>query len=708
MNNSEIQKVTATLLNLGDLIRRYKLLKGMDARNPAEETSEFLKRYGLELPNEAEKAWEITAVEAGIPFDFKDPMLSLLSTVDIGKGESSEKYFDVGELEIKPTGYLALRPKQKSEAKVDYSFWDRMKEDIDKVLKSELDPNKKLFTLANLLKKYAFFVPDERMPDVSLCEHLRLSAIFTYCMLKDRTKFLLIRGDVSGIQEFISKITYTKALRFLKGRSFYLELLNMAAALRIVKELGIPLIQILSCAAGNFLVVAPSNAANKMHEVAKKINRELLEKGIYIAIAWKEFEFDRAKQFSKLIDEIEEEIRIKKARKYSELSYEEVFGLKMGDECEICGRDAKLEKIELREEGKEFEACPLCNEIYKLSKELVNLEGKWINVYIDNVPNHAVPILGIGFSISNLEKADYAFKINSTDFLSEIENTGLGFRFFNTQAADTRIDEIAKYSEGADCIGILKLDGDNMGEIFSHGINNWWRKRGVNKDLMCPARYATLSSLIELFYGYIVEIICLKGKFFTKKKAFEESGIYVIYSGGDDLFAVGPWNQIIDLAIKIREEYEEFTQNPNFTISAGIYVCEKKFPIYKSFQITVDALEDAKERFRDTGKDAISLFNEKIRFKDALKARELKEKFAYSINRASRSLLFAVANALNGSGKYRRRWAAKYVVARYQERYGELEWLDRAIDEFFRSKNFHSVFFVSLRWAELETRREVR
>ena len=664
------------------------------------------------------------------------PMLSILTTIDVGKGDSSEMYMDVRDLTLKP---YYLRPKSLAEAIVDYTFSDNFEDDLKKVFnklfKNSKDFNKLIFTLLHVLKKYLFFVPSDTyeregkipIPDTSLYEHLRLSSMFACAMLENREKFVLIRGDISGLQRFISKISYKRALRFLKGRSFFLELLNLASALKICKELDIPPTQILSASAGNFTIIAPLNdKIEKLPEIVRDMNTELLNYDLYLAVAWIEKKYKEAEDFEKIIDEIEEKVEEKKLKKYYEIisDYDKIFETVDGLEtCEVCKSRVKdVEEIVEGEEEK-LKVCERCKKIYELSEKLVVIArmveeaeraGKvkqkiYLGIYENGGGD--IEIFGIGFKLdidpNNLKDADYVYVVNDVDFLEDVflENgVGCGFRFFNVHVRDTRIDDLAEVSTGAKYIGILKMDGDDMGKVFSEGIRNWWKKRGADAGKITPSRYATLSSMLEIFFGYCVHEICRKGYFFTTTKYANNPSVYVIFSGGDDLFVLGPWDQIINLAIKIWEEYRIFTgHNPNLTVSASVTITRKKFPVYKSYFTTLDRLEQAKSL---EGKSAIYIFGQKIKFDRIEEIIKLKDSLYERIRKDElpRSIIFALLRSISVDPKYRRKWKAKYVIARYKERYGGLDDIDDAIDVAFKSNDFSNLI-VTLRWVELLSRR---
>ena len=90
--------------------------------------------------------------------------------------------------------------------------------------------------------------------DISLFDHLKTTCAIASCIYKfhereldenleekikdrDSKKYLLIGGDVSGIQDFIYRISSKGALKLLRGRSFYLEMFCEDIVHEIVERL---------------------------------------------------------------------------------------------------------------------------------------------------------------------------------------------------------------------------------------------------------------------------------------------------------------------------------------------------------------------------------------------------------------------------------------------------------------------------------------
>jgi len=74
--------------------------------------------------------------------------------------------------------------------------------------------------------------------------------------------------------------------------------------------------------------------------------------------------------------------------------------------------------------------------------------------------------------------------------------------------------------------------------------------------------------------------------------------LYLMYAGGDDLFVVGGWSDLPELADAIRRKFAAFAcHNPKVTISGGISIApDKKYPLYQAARSAGEA-EDAAKSF---------------------------------------------------------------------------------------------------------------
>lgn len=99
---------------------------------------------------------------------------------------------------------------------------------------------------------------------------------------------------------------------------------------------------------------------------------------------------------------------------------------------------------------------------------------------------------------------------------------------------------------------------------------------------------------MSLFFEGWVKRICEEPNFKGK--------IYAVYAGGDDVFLIGPWDVMPDLALKIRDDFAKYTANhPDLHISAGVAFIGGKYPIYQAAEDAEVILKSAK---KNEGKDS--------------------------------------------------------------------------------------------------------
>ncbi|RMG24667.1 MAG: hypothetical protein D6732_23400, partial [Methanobacteriota archaeon] len=146
---------------------------------------------------------------------------------------------------------------------------------------------------------------------------------------------------------------------------------------------------------------------------------------------------------------------------------------------------------------------------------------------------------------------------------------------------------------GTPYLAIIKADVDNLGLIFSQGI----------KKRFSISRYATLSRMMNTFFcGYLNTF--LQERF---------PNIYTVYAGGDDLFLIGNWQDIINFAPEFNTEFKLYTcQNEDLHLSAGIELVKRRSPVRKGAEQAEEALDRAKSITDPNGvpiKNSFSLFN---------------------------------------------------------------------------------------------------
>ena len=606
-------------------------------------------------------------------------------------------------------------------------------------------PSKEFFSfstsLLHLLQKYTWCVPSPSPDNISLFNHLKITTALASCLWHDPEAFLLIGGDISGVQDFIYTITSKRAAQSLKGRSLFLELLNDCIAHYILYQLDLPLTNLLYCGGGNFFILAPGSRKDDI----EKIRREILEKllsfstgELYLALDYIQFNashMENPQSLKKQWVDLKEKLHEKKKKKYAEIltsdNFSQIFGpFDQGgteDICEVC----KMES-EIFEEDEGVKKCLLCNSFERLTKHLIQARYL-VEIYKEKVPQQTkegidalfsdfsftfklVPSLD-GINDIDAEKI-IVYAIQDTDFLSDIDpGYAQGFRFM-PNVIPTDIDEngnvyiksldTLKEESGLQRLGVLRADVDNLGHILSMGLPEF-----------TFSSISQVSHLLTLFFqGYL--------PYYAESKY--ENCMYVVYSGGDDCFIVGPWDKIVTLASALREKFTEFTcSNEDITLSAGISLIPYKFPIYKGATLAGEALEKAK----DNGKNRITLFGVDFHWGNEFdKVKTLKKTMVNVLTekKVSRALLYRLSETYTDFNMFKmelnkgtlathRIWRLFYIISRFAKKYeGAQKELLEIRDQYYDIiwKNIHweektirnkpEIIPVALRWAEFLTR----
>lgn len=578
----------------------------------------------------------------------KEPLRSLFPQIDIGQEEEydPEKYYyslstlDLGD-DIFP---LPDKSRAMGGEYLDQRYrtlWnDGFVDEFDRIPLN--DVNSYYITLHYLLQRYTSFMPSaayKHLPEIALFDHLRTTSAIADSLYKTggEEEFLLLRGDISGVQSFIYNIFSPEDAqkgmsKRLRGRSFYLTLLTETIAHHILETLDLTISHLLWCGGGEFLVLLPNTAETieEMQDLDEQINTTLFEAfqgRIYLALGYAKTDRETLqKDFSSLLEEVSYECTVKKNKKFIDMP--EVFEPTPSRKvCPICGSDLPAqharrfcEECKKQEEwGQKLPRTEYLVEV-KSSKGIeydLDIRFPEFNIYWDLVEDEtaALELLKRLEPEENHIDSIVVYRLNNTDFLTTrltryMEETSLpvalAFKFLgNTAPYDgdkvLSFTNLAEKSKGANLIGVLRMDVDDLGAIFGVGLTKTDTPNTISKN-------ATLSRLLDLFFLGYLNKICER---FPSEDENLDSHLYITYSGGDDLFIVGPWNTIMKAAEEIHKDFKRYTcNNPNINISAGIYHCKPEFPIGRAATYARKILDKSKER----GKNSITVFDDTVQW----------------------------------------------------------------------------------------------
>ncbi|MCE2074247.1 type III-A CRISPR-associated protein Cas10/Csm1 [Streptococcus thermophilus] len=481
-------------------------------------------------------------------------------------------------------------------------------------------------SLLNLFEATLSFVPSstntKEIADISLAEHSRLTAAFAlaiYDYLEDKGRhnykedlftkasafyeeeaFLLASFDLSGIQDFIYNIATSGAAKQLKARSLYLDFMSEYIADSLLDKLGLNRANLLYVGGGHayFVLANTEKTVETLVQFEKDFNQFLLanfQTRLYVAFGWGSFaakdimsELNSPESYRQVYQKASRMISEKKISRYD---YQTLMLLNRGGksserECEICHSVENLVSYH------DQKVCDICRGLYQFSKEIAH--DHFIITENEGLPIGPNACLK-GVAFEKLSQEAFSRVYVKNDYKAGTVKVTHVF------VGDYQCDEIYNYAAlsknenglGIKRLAVVRLDVDDLGAAFMAGFS----QQG-NGQYSTLSRSATFSRSMSLFFKVYIN------QFASDKK------LSIIYAGGDDVFAIGSWQDIIAFTVELRENFIKWT-NGKLTLSAGIGLFADKTPISLMAHQTGELEEAAK----GNEKDSISLFSSDYTFK---------------------------------------------------------------------------------------------
>lgn len=612
-------------------------------------------------------------------------------------------------------------------------LWQCFKKAFEKATEGKpYEPAAHYQTIVALLHKYTFRVPsatpwkksgEKTIPDISLYDHLRTTAAIAACIgheLTDETDVdallanpndfdpkicALIKGDISGIQNFLYHILSDGASNQLRGRSFYLQLLTEAIANWVLKQFDLPITNLILASGGHFYILAPyTKAKEKLDTLRKQISEKLWElhtNELYCILDYADVKISdfTAQKFDNKWGEVSDNVNKQKLKKWSEMEVKQMFENLFEPQEE---RDVDWQFDEL---GRDLrDATTLV--AFDVQESPIPDKPKW---------QDAIKAFGLDVHIlrneaENTKKPNNAtsavlYRMGKTDFLADIDKyqwegipVSYDFRIFHPVIAKDDKGENADYnylaeaSEGVYWLGALRMDVDNLGTVFKDKLE----KASISRS-------ANLSRELRLFFEGYVPQLCKEHNEKHDKEILE-----LIYAGGDDLFLVGGWSALPEIAQKIRSEFKCFVTGNHVTLSAGIAIEHMKFPLYQ-FAARSGNAEDAAKGLDK--KNAITFLQQPMKWKEFGEVHEWHDKFVKVLtgqDQLPRDILTRLSQIY--ADKERWAWRSLYYFHRLQERYKYdkqkvfLRELKQKINHEDSSQFREELIHVITRWTALHIR----
>lgn len=625
-------------------------------------------------------------------------------------------------------------------------------------------------SLFYLLKKYTWCVPSAAYKDhadISLFDHSKVTAAIAWCLYTMRDQLdpveqfvsnrggdgeaqvaLLVGGDISGIQSFIYSISSEGAAKSLRGRSVFLNLLSDAVVGYAMRRLGNPPIcNLLYSSGGHFYFLTSIDQLENIPCVRKEVSEHLFDALVgeiycgFEAVPIRAIDFQResGNREGKLNigdrwAELMGKLGMGKRQKFGDLMLDRFDGFfepvgtgQVDEVCTVC--HIEISPVTRREVGKYTEdnspVCSLCHSLERLGDQV--RRSKYLMTR--DIPHRKSQAITWRYSLEGFGRSyefmhdlesdwDRAYTLDNTEFLSA---GAQGFRFVGKAAPIDKdgsvrdFSNLAEASEGIPRWGLLRMDIDNLGKIFSEGLG---------KQLSL-SRITTLSSMISLFFEGYVNTLC---------EETDLDRLYVIYTGGDDSFIVGSWDAALDFVQKLQMDFRDYTcGNPKITLSAALTLEARKYPLYKAAGRCGDWLDDLAKNHvdekRDLQKDSFAFLGQPVFWCDFERIEHMKGLIVNLVRSdGGRGLLQRLMSAYKLYDENRKRlssrllsrddmeqlvqndrwrWRLAYSLAREAERSSSQRKEDlRHLQTMIFDEGFVKFLDIATRWAELATRKQ--
>lgn len=563
-----------------------------------------------------------------------DLLVPLQSVFNILNGNHQNFYYHPGDMDDqRQINYPS--PEKKPFSKEFYmKIRQRMLENFRGMDWNEEYVNSLLAVMEANLSYVPSSTSNEELSDISLYDHVKLTAAISSCIYDylnenhlnykkelfdqrdfyDKEAFLLCSMDISGIQNFIYTISSKNALKTLRARSFYLEIMMEHIIDLLLEKLQLSRANLLYSGGGHcYLILANTQKTLCLLQefqselkgwMLQKFQTDLFFAFGYVKCTGNAFRNVPEGSYTNLFQKMSMMISDQKQHRYNAKEIIELNHRKAEDysrECKVCKKIGSVD-----DEG----VCPLCRKIEKLSKNVLYTD--FFSVVLENTDaeKEGMPLPGGYYLLADdekslcrrMEKDNYFVRAYSKNALYTGKHIATKLWVGDYTTGDS-FEKFAQKADGINRIGVLRADVDNLGQAIVSGFRN-----AENGDrYMTLSRTAALSRQLSLYFKYYIRSVLKKGEYTLDGNCHgKERQAAIVYSGGDDVFIVGAWNDIIELSIDLRKNFERYTQG-TLSISAGIGIYDASYPI-AAIAAETGAMESESKRM--PGKNAVTLMED--------------------------------------------------------------------------------------------------
>ncbi len=419
-----------------------------------------------------------------------------------------------------------------------------------------------------------------------------------------------LKGDISGIQDFIFNVKSEKAAKTLKARSYFVQALSEICVQVIFEKLNGDALKLYN-GGGNFYLFVNKEVEKKLPEIRKAINEACKEEEFYVTLSvievedfengfgentWRKIQEESAKdKLNKFkgFKETFESYPVPKAQSWEKFTPNFVWHaggiIEKEGNTKLKIDDKSIEVLDHK--MRLTDAVPKSQFYISFKNSIVNKIPRWTDDLIDQHEK----ALDIYYADNPQDKPK---KGKGDDKVIDFSELAIIF---------------AKTRTGTGKLAVLKMDIDGLGNIMD-GVKS-------SKDL------SVTSDLIKWFFeNFMLKLWQQQFTWFKTNENGEteecqedfKNNIYTVFSGGDDCFLLGAWDAVFEFALLFQKEFNAFADflekkihsiGKKPTISAGLIVVDPHFPVVRFARLAEEALEKSKDK---PSKNRITIFNQTL------------------------------------------------------------------------------------------------
>lgn len=443
-----------------------------------------------------------------------------------------------------------------------------------------------------------------------------------------------LKGDISGIQEFIFNVKSDGAAKSLKGRSFFIQVLSLIGIRMVQDTVRKENVEVFYNGGGNFYLLLRAGDEAAIRSLQQDIDAVCSHQNFHLTFSLVSCQGkDLEKDFGQLWADLNQQSNQDKLKRFQ--SFPPAFAPYLSKPLEGWENFTAFLK-----RSKGYDIAPLSDDEMERNAISIGRDGVKLLGYhfkegkkpyghlVKELPLWDVELI---HSLRSFIETEALRRLRQGEHENLRPKAGMIMEF-------SHLAGFAQLRTGTHKLGVLKMDVDSLGSIFSFLPAKSLAEK-LSRQLITPFFGERLIQLLKQPMGLPTRQ--------ETPTTFGEN-IYTVFAGGDDCFFVGAWDVLLAWADVFQKAFEEEVSKPAqvalkgileqgrppelkevtpLTISAGMLILDSTYPVVRFAELVEDDLKRAKAHtyFDEpkATKNKITILDEVLTWEEFREARRL-------------------------------------------------------------------------------------